>query len=235
MAETITSSSTRPNFDSAIIMGVFATAAVVLRFVAKSWTRVGVTADDLLIAVALATYWSCVGVQCWGIFVGGGGFDMKNFIDLDLEGIAIYSEVRKSEYTVTYNLRTNQIQSGVIFSELLTLGITLVKMSILCLYYHIFPTPMYKRITIALGIYATLWCVSAEIVVPLACIPLAAAWDPAVPGQCIDFNTYFLSLTIVDLVNDVAIFCLPLWVVHTLQLRLRYKVGLSLIFTLGGV
>ncbi|MCJ1478070.1 hypothetical protein MMC13_006745 [Lambiella insularis] len=212
-----TPSNVAPAFDSAVIMGGLASVAVVLRFVAKSSTKNGRTADDVFIVLALLAYWADVSVQSWGTFAGGGGLGLPNLLSHNPESIALYTEAQT------------------IIPGLLALAITFVKISILCLYYRLFSTRIFKRIIIALGTYAVLWCVASETVVALTCMPLDPKLDSIGQGWCINTRTAFLWLTMVDLVNEVAIFCLPVWIIHKLQLRLREKVGLMIIFLLGGL
>ena len=55
-----------------------------------------------------------------------------------------------------------------------------------------------------------------------------------VPGSCIDITMLFSAITITNLLTDVIILCLPLFVVSTLKLPLKQRFALSGIFLLGG-
>jgi hypothetical protein len=82
-----------PTVASSIAMGILASITVVLRFMVKIETRTGLTMDDYWISVSLATYWAYAGVMIWSIFDGGGGLDMRNFVQGNKAGITIYLQV----------------------------------------------------------------------------------------------------------------------------------------------
>lgn len=78
---------------SSLTMAILATIAVALRFVSKNETKAGLTGDDYWVVISLATFWAYVGVTLWGIFAGGGGLDMHNFLQGNLSGIQLYIKV----------------------------------------------------------------------------------------------------------------------------------------------
>lgn len=78
---------------SSLAMGILATVATSLRFLAKLETKAGLAADDYWITFSLATYWAYTGVTIWGIFEGGGGLDMRNIVGGSSAGLTIYLQV----------------------------------------------------------------------------------------------------------------------------------------------
>lgn len=74
-----------------------------------------------------------------------------------------------------------------------------------------------------------------EFGITLNCIPLQKFWKPFVQGHCMNFEIFFLVVIVIDLVIDVSLLCLPLWVVSTLQLNRRERVILIAIFLFGGL
>ena len=46
---------------------------------------------------------------------------------------------------------------------------------------------------------------------------------------------FFLMVLIVDLMIDVCLLCLPLWVISTLQLNIKQRVSVMAILLLGGL
>lgn len=83
-----------PAVISTLVMGVLATVATSLRFLAKLETKAGLAADDYWIMISLATYWAYTAVTLWAVFKGGGGMDMPNIVKGDVTGITIYIQVR---------------------------------------------------------------------------------------------------------------------------------------------
>ncbi len=60
-------------------------------------------------------------------------------------------------------------------------------------------------------------------------------WNRGLPGYCTDFGIFFLVTSIVDLLLDVSLLCLPLWVISHLQLQRKQQITLAMIFLLGGL
>ena len=120
---------------------------------------------------------------------------------------------------------------------LLTWGITLVKVSILRLYCSIFTTPSFKLgARIVLGLCLT-WCVVMTVCVIFQCTPVEEAWNPlrTMEDKCTLFGSFLFGYEFTNMMLDVAIICLPIAVIRTLQLPPRQKWTLSIIFVLGGL
>ena len=83
----------RPIVESTLASGALATISVVLRLIVKASTKAGLTFDDYWIVLSLLMYWAYGTVMIWGIFVGGGGIDMKSFVMLNMDGISVYLKV----------------------------------------------------------------------------------------------------------------------------------------------
>ena len=80
--------------ESSLVMGIIATVAVIFRFLAKRETTFGITVDDSWITFSLAAYWAYAGVMIWSVYGGGGGLDMRNFVQGNIAGITLYLQVR---------------------------------------------------------------------------------------------------------------------------------------------
>lgn len=68
----------------------------------------------------------------------------------------------------------------------------------------------------------------------LFCI-LKKLWNLMVEGRCFNYSTYFLFGTITDLLINIILLCIPLWVISHLQLQIKHQVGVAFIFLLGGL
>ncbi|KAF2642710.1 hypothetical protein P280DRAFT_356722, partial [Massarina eburnea CBS 473.64] len=71
------------------------------------------------------------------------------------------------------------------------------------------------------------------IVFGLACRPREKFWNPALPGKCLDTGKALLATSAVNLVSDVTILVLPIVGVWNLNLDLKKKIGVALIFATG--
>ncbi len=83
----------RASFESSIAIGIIATAAVILRILAKLETKPGLAADDYWITTSLAFFWAYAGVLSWSIFEGGGGVHMRKIAEGSGAGITLYLQV----------------------------------------------------------------------------------------------------------------------------------------------
>jgi hypothetical protein len=67
------------------------------------------------------------------------------------------------------------------------------------------------------------------------CKPVHKYWDSAVAGTCMNAESHFWSTSIIGIVIDWAIWLLPIPVVGRLRLPRRQKMGLLVVFGLGGL
>jgi hypothetical protein len=80
-----------------------------------------------------------------------------------------------------------------------------------------------------------LHCVPNEIAEACSCLPPDVNWEPTIPAKCINYLIYFIVSVSTELALDVIILTLPLKELSNLQMPLRRKIMLSLIFLLGGL
>lgn len=75
------------------------------------------------------------------------------------------------------------------------------------------------------------WGIWAFLNLLVSCTPIAYIWDPTIPGaHCLDHVAVYISVGVIEIVVDACIFLLPIPMVWKLQLPLRSKIELSLIF-----
>lgn len=67
------------------------------------------------------------------------------------------------------------------------------------------------------------------------CRPVSSGWDLTVEGQCIDSLVPMLTLSIANIVIDLFVLLLPIRIVIPLQIPLRQKISLALLFATGGL
>ena len=115
-------------------------------------------------------------------------------------------------------------------------SITLTKLSILFFYRRIFPSRQFALIEIILGSVMIGWWLSLVFAVIFSCHPVNYFWNKSVPnGHCINENILAYGVTAVNIVTDLAVLCLPIPWLWTLQMPLSRKLGLIGIFCLGGL
>jgi len=75
--------------------------------------------------------------------------------------------------------------------------------------------------------------ISVTVAVIFECVPRAKAWDPTVPGHCVNQNVLLTSTGPANLISDFLIFFLPVWAIWHLQMPFSRKFGASAAFTIG--
>lgn len=120
-----------------------------------------------------------------------------------------------------------------------TCTITAFKISILYLYVSIFETRAFRLTALAVGLATIIRCI---VILPLnifQCHPVNAYWDTYLlsdpSSHCLDFNKLFLGYAITDVLLDVIILCLPIYMIQKLHLPKRQKFILCGIFLLGSL
>jgi len=106
--------------------------------------------------------------------------------------------------------------------------------SICLLYLRIFNHIKWFRITIyciiaVVGLYA----VSSIVATIAECVPTARVWDHHVEGKCIDLTKFWYANASVNIIGDFVIFLVPMPLVWNMQLPVRQRLGLGLVFSLG--
>ncbi|KAL1644466.1 hypothetical protein SLS58_004380 [Diplodia intermedia] len=66
------------------------------------------------------------------------------------------------------------------------------------------------------------------------CHPVRRYWDPRVPGNCRDPETYWVATSSIGITMDFIVWLLPMPLLRRLRLPMRQKLGLTAVFTLGG-
>lgn len=66
------------------------------------------------------------------------------------------------------------------------------------------------------------------------CTPIHKAWDgSSIPGTCINTNLNFMITGSINVLSDLLILILPLWVVWHLRMPIQMKTNISTIFAVG--
>jgi hypothetical protein len=113
---------------------------------------------------------------------------------------------------------------------------SLAKISICLFYLSIFRVNRLCRWTL----YIIIFMVASLIPIALfgcifACTPIEKSWNPSIPGYCIDDYAVELFSAIFNVSTDVAILVIPMPLVWNLNLPVRLKIGLTLVFITGGL
>lgn len=115
-------------------------------------------------------------------------------------------------------------------------SVTIVKVSILLLYFRIFGRLRYLRLlAYILGIFSICWAIMVVLVCAFQCRPLALIWDKTVDGTCINAPLFFILGSAPNVITDFMVLALPMPAVWRLQTTTMQKISLTGIFLLGSL
>ena len=138
------------------------------------------------------------------------------------------------------------------FSKIIYIGnfpyliiISMTKTSILLFYFRLFGTAgtrqVFRKLLYTTQAVVVLWFIGSIIPGTFRCHPIHDFWDSLIVGTpdarryCTNNNAYYVASSVFNVIIDFWILVLPISIVWTLQLSGRRKVGLSVIFLLGGL
>ena len=115
--------------------------------------------------------------------------------------------------------------------------VTAVKLSILCMYRRIFSIDAsFRRQSLMVGIVVVAFWLANTIASVANCIPLQYSWiSLSDPRYCFNYNVFWMATGVIEVVIDTTILALPVRMVLGLQLSLKRKISIVLIFLLGGL
>ena len=113
--------------------------------------------------------------------------------------------------------------------------INLTKTSICLLYLRIFTTKKFRRAVHIIMGYVILYAIASILATIVQCMPLERIWAHAVPGTCINLTAFWYANASANIIGDFLILALPMPVIRRLQLPQRQRLGLMIVFALGGL
>lgn len=116
------------------------------------------------------------------------------------------------------------------------IGIMFAKLSILLLYMKLF-VPIRRGgvfwATQVLIYVNALFYIGAVVALICQCIPRAKISRPRLPGRCINVYLSFMISGVFNVLSDFFILIFPLWAIWHLQMPLKRKLGVSIVFATG--
>jgi hypothetical protein len=167
------------------------------------------------------------------VLIYAGVEEWKN-LDTQVDHLTKYLKVSKT-FAIAEERRLTNVQSLYFLAPAYGIPITFVKLSIIAFYRRLFTVGYFPKISGIVGIICFAWFVAGFVAGFLYCIPMHKFWDLAAKGHCYNFNTFFLTMEILNLLLDVVILALPIRMISALKLPMRKKIMISGIFLLGGL
>jgi hypothetical protein len=107
-----------------------------------------------------------------------------------------------------------------------------VKISLLLQYRRIFMAAWLQRVSLIIICFSSSWNVAQSILVSYGCTPLAMI-IPSRAAHCIDSLLVWYIAAGINITTDFIVFLLPIPLINTLQLPIRQKILLIMVFCLG--
>ncbi|KAH6645270.1 hypothetical protein BKA67DRAFT_669379 [Truncatella angustata] len=193
------------------------TLLVTLRFIAKRSVARSLDASDYCIVVALI-FNIGLHIDCWPmVYRGAFGFHVADIM------------VRFGLETLTFFFK------GIMCFALIWNGtICFSKLSVLLMYSALIPIRHLIIPARVLGTLIVLWNFSSFVAGLAMCQPIARNWDQSIRGGfCGDKVKYYMWLGIINVVTDVLILALPIPFVYGLNMKLRKRLVLIAMFSIG--
>ncbi|KAH9221279.1 hypothetical protein DL95DRAFT_327949 [Leptodontidium sp. 2 PMI_412] len=209
-----------------ILAGFFVT----LRFLSRWKKRAYIGIDDYFILLAYAALLALLSA---GLF----SKDLLPIFELEIpitEGSAVIHYGLGLHAAALNFDKLIAVGKGLLaFECLYVTTVALTKVSLLLMYYRIFPIDSMRIGCWILGTLSVCWCISLIMVCIFQCTPIAKAWNPTIPGHCINLKGSFIGNAVPNILTDVAILGLPMPHVWSLHTTLIQRCQLSAVFLLG--
>lgn len=202
--------------DPLIAITVFIVIAFITtgqRLESRRMRKVPIAIDDFLLLAALFFLCISVGLQFACVIAGGVGRHT--------------ADINPSDVVKTLKLILP-------FEALYGITLCLIKSSIICFYFRIFGNTRSFRISAFVVLaFIICWALSVILETFLLCRPVAYNWDTSIKGTCGDRNKVYVSAGALNVITDFMVMSLPIPHILSLQLKLKKKLGLLLMFSLG--
>jgi len=113
------------------------------------------------------------------------------------------------------------------------LGLGLIKCSILVLYHNLFPSTTFRWFIWAALAYVGIWTVSFFFSHLFTCFPITTFIDFFEGKTCVNQSAMFLSVLYTGVVADFVILLLPMPMIWSLQMRMKMKLAVIGMLSLG--
>ena len=199
----------------AILMVILTTTATALRFMSRKMSGAGYCLDDWVILAALPFTWSN---PIGSLVVSHFGFGKH------------LANIPHPHTALTMHLKNAYSQALAYF-----VALGLIKTSVLLFYARIFPGKQLRMTLWMLFWFTWAWVIVFGITSILQCSPVHKAWDPLIPGDCVNLDRLVLGNAIPNITSDIILVLLPVRLVWRLQLPRSQKIALCGVFLMSGL
>ncbi|KAJ5605737.1 hypothetical protein N7510_008518 [Penicillium lagena] len=212
-----------------IVLAVLAVVFVALRLTARQMKGMAWGMDDytLIVGLGFVVALAAVNLACVHYGMGRHGFTLSG-----AERLAMY-KVEPMHQRASNGLTDSHGQLIFAFEPLYLAAIGTIKISVLLMYYRIFPVRTTKIGGYILGGITLAWMISVEFVAIFQCDPVASSYIPDLPGKCINLKAAMIGIGVPNFVTDIFILALPARLIWRLHASLWQRVSILLVFLSG--
>ncbi|PHH51867.1 hypothetical protein CFIMG_004064RA [Ceratocystis fimbriata CBS 114723] len=132
------------------------------------------------------------------------------------------------------NYVVKRIVQLILVSEVMYMcALAATKVSIMVLYFRIFPSQKLRRLVWAVSIFTILFTIASVLATIFQCQPAKAAWDFLVEGKCYTFVNFLYANAAVSLATDILVLAMPMPLLWRLTLPTKQKLAICSLFMLG--
>ena len=103
------------------------------------------------------------------------------------------------------------------------------------MYQRVFAVPQFRLIARILCGLCVAWHVAEICGCIWNCVPIKGFWDKSIPAKCVNTRNFDLQYAVINISLDAIILALPIKMVLGLQLSKARKIGLVILFLMGGL
>jgi hypothetical protein len=127
------------------------------------------------------------------------------------------------------------IQTLLAFECIYIFTAAIIKTSLLLMYVRAFEIRSLRIASIILEVIIICWAIAIIVLCIFQCTPVAKAWNPTLPGHCINLKGSFIGNAVPNIATDVAMLALPVHALWKLDTSTGLKIQLSVVFLLGSL
>ncbi|OJJ45858.1 hypothetical protein ASPZODRAFT_119101 [Penicilliopsis zonata CBS 506.65] len=194
----------------AVFFAVLTFVVLSLRLFTRIYVFGQVRLDDYLIIVAACLSWSFIAVTI----------------------VAVQNGLGRHIDTITAPEMETYLLVVWLSSMFYLACLGFIKSSVLVYYTHLENRMLTRLAYIMLGVIS---CQAGSFVLVAAfqCGPIHKAWDPTVPGKCVNIDVFYLANAALNITTDLITYMLPMNVILRLHIPNRQKAGILVILCFG--
>lgn len=150
---------------------------------------------------------------------------------------ALPNGLGRDVWTLPFDRITEFVRWLYVLEILYFFQMTLLKLTLLFFFLRIFPKGLIRNLIIGTIVFTGLYGLTFVVIAIFQCRPISHYWvnwdKEHNDGQCINVNALAWSNAIISIVLDIWMLVLPLYEVFRLQLTLRKKLSVAVMFLVG--